>query len=70
MAASKQSFVLDFVTSAEFRLSLINRSSEDFLGRPIDRAGAQCWLMQMQHGLGQDQVKAAMLASDKFASRL
>ena len=70
MAASKQSVVLGLVASAELRLSLINGRSEDFLGRPIDGAGAPYWLMQMQHGLSQDQVQAAMHASDEFASRL
>jgi hypothetical protein len=66
---SKQNVVLGFVTSAEYRLSLLNGWSEEFLGRPIDASGGQYWLVQMQQGLTQDLVQAAMLASDEFASR-
>lgn len=66
---SKQSVVLGFVTSAEYRLSLINGWSEEYLGREIDASGGQYWLAQMQQGVTQDQVQAAMLASDEFVHR-
>jgi hypothetical protein len=65
---SKQSVVLGFVTSAEFRLSLINGWSEEYLGREIDASGGQYWLAQMQQGMTQDLIQAAMLASDEFVS--
>jgi hypothetical protein len=38
--------------------------------RPRDRRlGGQYWLAQMQQGVAQDQVQAAVLASDEFVHR-
>ncbi|HWB14429.1 MAG TPA: DUF4214 domain-containing protein [Pirellulales bacterium] len=63
---SRQSVVLGFVTSAEYRLGLINGWFEEYLGRPADASGAQYWLAQMEQGMTQDEVQIALLTSDEF----
>jgi hypothetical protein len=68
-SSTKQSVVLGFVTSAEYRLSLIDGWFEEYLGRSIDAAGAQYWLSQMEQGATQDQLQIALLTSDEFVNR-
>jgi hypothetical protein len=63
---SRQSVVLGFVTSAEYRLTLINGWFEEYLGRPADTSGAQYWLALMEQGMTQDEVQVALLTSDEF----
>jgi hypothetical protein len=66
---SRQSVVLGFVTSSEYRLSLINGWFEEYLSRPADPSGAQYWLGQMEQGLTQDEMQVALLTSDEFVNK-
>jgi hypothetical protein len=66
---SKQSVVLGFVTSDEYRLQLIDGWFETYLGRALDASGAAYWLHQMQQGLGQDQIVIGILSSDEYRNR-
>jgi hypothetical protein len=63
---SRQSVVLGFVTSPEYRLGLINDWFEQYLDRPADANSAQYWLGQMEQGATQDQIQVALLISDEF----
>jgi hypothetical protein len=63
---SKQSVVLGFVTSDEYRLNLINGWFEGYLGRSLDVGGAHYWLSQMQQGIGQDAIQIGILASTEY----
>ncbi|HVX64761.1 MAG TPA: DUF4214 domain-containing protein, partial [Pirellulales bacterium] len=63
---SKQSVVLGFVTSDEYRLGLINGWFQVYLGRQLDAAGSQYWLHQMKLGETQEQIQAGILGSDEF----
>ncbi|HQU45997.1 MAG: hypothetical protein B7Z73_12310, partial [Planctomycetia bacterium 21-64-5] len=66
---SRQSVVLGFVTSAEYRLGLIDGWFEEYLGRAADPQAEQYWLGQMEQGVTQDQVQAALVTSAEFVSR-
>jgi hypothetical protein len=66
---SKQSVVLGFVTSNEYRTTLINGWFETYLGRSLDTAGQQYWLSQMQQGVGQDAIQEGIIASAEFRNR-
>ena len=63
---SKQSVVLGFVTSDEYRLGLIKGWFQVYLGRQLDSSGAQYWLSQMKLGETQEQIQAGILGSAEF----
>ncbi|MEX0713059.1 MAG: DUF4214 domain-containing protein [Pirellulales bacterium] len=63
---SKQSVVLGFVTSDEYRLGLITGWFSDYLGRTLDTAGAQYWLNQMKRGVTQESIQIGILASAEY----
>ena len=67
---SKQSVVLGFVTSDEYRLALIASWYQSYLGRTIDDSGAQFWLQQMKNGLKQETIQNGLLASKEYRDRL
>ncbi|HEV3339503.1 MAG TPA: DUF4214 domain-containing protein, partial [Pirellulales bacterium] len=66
---SKQSVVLGFVTSDEYRLELINDWFVGYLGRSVDSSAAQYWLGQLQAGVGQDATQIGILSSDEYTQR-
>ena len=78
---SRQSVVLGFVTSDEYRLGLMQGIPdfqgqphllgwyEEFLHRPIDNAGAQYWLQQMKNGYPQEAIVEGILASNEYYNR-
>ncbi len=66
---SKESVVLGFVTSDEYRLGLIKGWFQIYLGRELDGSGAQYWLNQMKHGKTQEDIQAGILGSDEFRNR-
>ena len=66
---SKESVVLGFVTSDEYRLGLIKGWFQIYLGRELDSSGAQYWLNQMKHGKTQEDIQAGILGSDEFRNR-
>lgn len=63
---SKQSVVLGFVTSDEYRLGLIASWYQDYLRRPIEGSGAQYWLQRMRQGFPQEFIQIGILASDEY----
>jgi hypothetical protein len=63
---SKESVVIGFVTSDEYRLGLINGWFEVYLGRTLDANGAQFWLTMMKLGETQEQIQAGILGSNEF----
>ncbi|HUY90682.1 MAG TPA: DUF4214 domain-containing protein [Pirellulales bacterium] len=66
---SKESVVLGFVTSDEYRLGLINGWFQVYLGRKLDTAGGQFWLNAMKNGVTQEQIQAGILGSQEFLNR-
>jgi hypothetical protein len=62
----KESVVLGFVTSDEYRLALIDGWFQTYLGRTLDAAGGQFWLNMMKNGETQEQIQAGILGSDEF----
>ena len=75
---SKQSVVLGFVTSDEYRLNLLQGTPgdptrpgwyEQFLHRPIDSSGAQYWVRQMDSGYPQEAILEGILASPEYYFR-
>jgi hypothetical protein len=66
---TRASIVLGFVTSNEYRLTLINGWFEEYLGRALDPSGAQYWVQQMQLGLTQDALQAGILGSAEFKAK-
>lgn len=67
---SKQSVVLGFVTSDEYRLGMIKGWYQQYLGRELDDAGAQFWLKQMKNGLKQEAIQNGILASAEYRNVL
>ena len=66
---TKQSVVLGFVTSGEYRTTLINGWFQLYLGRTLDAAGQQFWLNQMQGGVGQDQIQIGIIGSAEYRAK-
>ncbi|HEX7449524.1 MAG TPA: DUF4214 domain-containing protein [Pirellulales bacterium] len=66
---SRQSVVLSFVTSDEFRLDLINNLFQTYLGRPVDSPTASAMLHAMQQGMTQDQLLTLIVSSDEYINR-
>ncbi len=66
---SRQSVVLSFVTSDEFRLDLINNLFQTYLGRPVDAPTASAMLRAMQQGMTQDQLLSLVVSSDEYLTR-
>ena len=66
---SKQSVVMGFVTSDEYRLGLIKGWFQVYLGRTLDADGAQYWLNQMKLGETQEQIQTGILGSAEFKNR-
>ncbi len=66
---SKQSVVIGFVTSNEYRLGLIQGWFSDYLGRTLDAGGANYWLVQMQLGASQESIQVGILSSAEYQNR-
>ncbi|HVX13124.1 MAG TPA: DUF4214 domain-containing protein [Pirellulales bacterium] len=66
---SRQSVVLGFVTSDEYRLDLINDWFQTYLGRSADTASSQALLQQMQNGLTQDQLLTMIVGSQEYINK-
>jgi hypothetical protein len=81
LSNSRQSVVLGFVTSDEYRLGLMQGIPdfpgqpslpgwyEQYLHRPIDNSGAQYWLAQMKAGYPQEAILKGIVASDEYVRR-
>jgi hypothetical protein len=65
-STSREAVVMGFVTSDEYRLSVIRGFYQTFLRRDIDAGGAAFWLQQMKNGLGQEVILAGILASEEY----
>ena len=81
LSHSRQSVVLGFVTSDEYRLGLMQGIPdfpgqpslpgwyEQYLHRPIDNSGARYWLAQMKAGYPQEAILEGIVASDEYVQR-
>jgi hypothetical protein len=66
---TRQSVVLGFVTSDEYRLDLIGNWFQTYLGRSADTASAQALLQQMQNGFTQDELLALIVGSQEYINK-
>lgn len=66
---SRQTVVLSFVMSDEYRLDQINEVFQTYLDRPVDTATASAILQAMKQGLTQDQLLGFVLSSDEYMSK-
>ncbi|MEX0712785.1 MAG: DUF4214 domain-containing protein, partial [Pirellulales bacterium] len=65
---SKQSVVLGFVTSDEYRLDMVKCWFHEYLGRRLDQGGAQYWLQQMKRGTTQESIQIGICSSAEYRS--
>lgn len=65
---SKQSVVLGFVTSDEYRLDMVKSWFHEYLGRTLDKGGAQYWLQQMKRGTSQESIQIGICSSAEYRS--
>ncbi|MEX2558743.1 MAG: DUF4214 domain-containing protein, partial [Pirellulales bacterium] len=65
---SKQSVVLGFVTSDEYRLDMVQCWFHEYLGRTLDQGGAQYWLQQMKRGVTQESIQIGICSSAEYRS--
>ena len=66
---TKQSVVLGFVRSDEYRLKLIGDWFQTYLGRSLDAGSGQALVQQMQAGLTQDQLLTLIVSSDEYINK-
>ena len=69
-SATKQNVVLGFVTSDEYRITLINGWFQLYLGRTLDASGQQYWLDQMKAGVGQDAIQEGIIGSPEYRAKV
>lgn len=68
-STSRETVVYGFVTSDEYRLTVIGGFYSTYLKRTLDAAGGQYWLNQMKNGVTQEQILSGILASDEYRAR-
>jgi hypothetical protein len=67
---SRTAIARAFVTSDEFRTTLLDGFYQRYLGRHIDGSGLSTWLRQLQGGATQEQIEAALLTSGEYQQRV
>ncbi|MBX7169082.1 MAG: DUF4214 domain-containing protein [Pirellulales bacterium] len=66
---TKDALVAIFQGSDEYRIKLLDRFYQRYLGRPLDALGQAVWLTALKNGTRVDQVQFAILGSPEYFAK-